>query len=343
MISRILYNEEEKKYDSLVTHPLQTWAWGEFKKQEGHQVVRLGVFEKEKMISAYQVFFHPLPHTPHTIGYLPRGPQIDQEMLSALYSTARDQKCIFIKIEPDLVHQTHDPIEKVLKPKPSFPNLFPSPKSNFWPFTYLMDLQKSEEELFSSFHKKTRYNIKIAQKHAVQIVEDNSPEGFNQYLDLLFKTAKRQGVFFHTRDYHQKMYAVLKPTGMVHILLAKYQDQPLSAFMLFKLKDRFFYPYGASSSQNRQVMASTLLMWESILLGKRLGCKTFDTWGSLGPDAKESDFAYGVHRFKQGFGGILTEFVGSYDYVLNHPFYKLYTLADSARWKLLRLKAKLPF
>jgi len=342
MITRILYPEEKTKYQKLINHPLQTWEWGDFKEKEGRKVVRLGVFEKDRMISAYQVSFHSIPKLPHTIGYLPRGPRITKEMLSALRSIARENRCIFIKLEPDRIHKTHTPEEKLINPKPKFSDLLPSPKSNFWPFTFTIDLRKQEDELLSSMHKKTRYNIKVAQKHRVQIIENNSPSGFNQYLDLLFATAKRQNIYFHTRSYHQKMYKILKSTGMLHILLAKYQGKVLSAFMLFKLKDRLFYPYGASSSDHRETMASTLLMYNTILLGKKLNCKTLDLWGSLGPRAKEKDFSYGVHRFKQGFGGTLTQFIGSYDFVLNPALYKLYIKADSIRWKLLRLRAKLP-
>ena len=46
MITRILYEEEKDLYDSVITHPIQTWAWGDFLKTQGHTVYRLGVFEK---------------------------------------------------------------------------------------------------------------------------------------------------------------------------------------------------------------------------------------------------------------------------------------------------------
>jgi lipid II:glycine glycyltransferase (peptidoglycan interpeptide bridge formation enzyme) len=88
-------------------------------------------------------------------------------------------------------------------------------------------------------------------------------------------------------------------------------------------------------------MAPNLLMWESIKFGKSLGLKGFDMWGSLGPDAKEADNGYGFHRFKQGFGGELIQFVGTYDLVLNDPLYQIYNLVDKCRWQFLRLKAKI--
>jgi lipid II:glycine glycyltransferase (peptidoglycan interpeptide bridge formation enzyme) len=111
--------------------------------------------------------------------------------------------------------------------------------------------------------------------------------------------------------------------------------------MLFIQKDRLFYPYGASLDINREVMAPTLLMWETIKLGKSYACKSFDMWGSLGPDAKESEQGFGFHRFKQGYGGKLVQFVGTYDLVIDPPKYQLYNLIDQYRWKFLRLKASL--
>jgi len=44
---------------------------------------------------------------------------------------------------------------------------------------------KTEEEILSSFKNKTRYNIHVAEKHGVTVREDNSPEAFKKYLDLL--------------------------------------------------------------------------------------------------------------------------------------------------------------
>lgn len=87
-------------------------------------------------------------------------------------------------------------------------------------------------------------------------------------------------------------------------------------------------------------MAPTLLMWESIKFGKSMGLKNFDMWGSLGPDAKEGDQGFGFHRFKQGFGGQLVQYAGTYDLVINQPLYSIYNLADKYRWKFLRLKSK---
>lgn len=341
MITRILYDQEASQYDSVITHPIQTWAWGEFLKTQGHTVYRLGVFDKNKLVSAYSLNFHLIPHTKYTIGVLQRGPKIDSEMLTNIKNIGQKENAVFIKIEPDVIAKNIDADGrfKEINPLPDFDNLVISPKVAFFPHSFVVDLSLSEDQLLSNMHSKTRYNIKVANRHNVVVSEKTDDDGFSQYLDLLWLTTKRQGFYLHSKLYHQKLWKTLKDTGMLHILLATYQGKLLTAMMFFVVKDRFFYPYGASSDKNRNVMASTLTMWEAIKLGKKLACTSFDMWGSLGPDAKPSQNGYGFHRFKQGFGGQLVQFVGTHDYVLNPRLYKLYNLVDKYRWKLLRLKA----
>jgi len=253
-------------------------------------------------------------------------------MLKNVQKIAKKENAIFIKFEPD-VAKTGNAMH--------FSNLVSSPKVAFYPNTFKIDLTKPEEKLLADMHSKTRYNIKTANRHGVEVKEVTTDKGFEIYLKLLFDTTKRQGFYLHTLKYHRDLWQTLKKTDIPHIMLACYQGKVLSAFMLFKVKDQLFYPYGASLDIHREVMAPTLLMWESIKLGQKLKCKTFDMWGCLGADAKEGDNGFGFHRFKQGFNGQAFEYIGTYDYIINPVLYKLYNLVDKYRWKLLRLKAKI--
>jgi len=341
MITRILYDEEATAYDAVMTHPIQTWAWGDFLKTQGHIVYRLGVFDESKLVSGYSINFHLIPHTKYTIGVLQRGPAIDADMLANIKNIGQKENAIFIKIEPDLIAKHVDPEGRTtdINPLPEFNDLVISPKVAFFPHSYIIDLTKSQDQLLADMHSKTRYNIRVANRHNVEVVEDNTDAGFKKYLDLLWQTTRRQGFYLHSKAYHQKLWQTMKKTGLIHILLTTYQGKLLTAMMFFAIKDRFFYPYGASSDKHRNVMASTLTMWQATLLGKKLACTTFDMWGCLGPNAKASENGFGFHKFKQGFGGQLVQFVGTYDYVLNPNFYKIYNLVDKFRWKILRAKA----
>ncbi len=331
MSVKLFTDQDQKIYDSVIIHPVQTWAWGEFQKSQGHTIFRYGVYNsKNKLTTAFTISFHTIPKTKYSIGTILRGPKVTETILKVVKKIAQEKNAIFVKFEPDVAKNDT---------AMNFPSLVISPKVAFYPNTFKVDLTKSEEKLLSDMHSKTRYNIKIANRHGVEIKEMTSDRGFEIYLELLFDTTQRQGFYLHTQKYHRDLWQILKKTDIPHIMLASYQGKVLSAFMLFKTKDQLFYPYGASLDIHREVMAPTLLMWESIKLGQKLKCKTFDMWGCLGADAKEGDNGFGFHRFKQGFNGQAFEYVGTYDYVINSTLYKLYNLVDKYRWKLLRLKA----
>lgn len=305
---------------SLISHPLQSPAWGEFRRTMGIDVAR---------VDDWQITFHKIPYTPWTIGYFPKGPAPKKEMIEKLVELGKQKNAIFIQLEPN-VTTPYKPFR--------FPALVPSHHPLFTKYTFVLDLTKSEDELLAAMHPKTRYNIRVAQKHNVEVKEDNSPKAFTEYLRLTEETTSRQGFYAHNTTYHQTMWNVMREAGIAHLFTATYKDEVLSAWIVFVWGDTVYYPYGSSSRNYREVMAPTLLLWEIVKWAKRKGLKKFDLWGAMGPDPDTNDPWYGFHRFKQGFNPKLVEFVESYDLVMNKSLYFLYTVADKVRWTLLRWK-----
>jgi len=120
-----------------------------------------------------------------------------------------------------------------------------------------------------------------------------------------------------------------------HILIASYQGEPLAAFQVWHFKDTIYYTYGGSSEKHRNLMAANLLMWETMRLGRSLGARTLDMWGSLPPDHDDSDPWAGFTRFKSGYGTEFVQYAGSYDLPSNIPLYHVYNLVQSIRNRLL--------
>ncbi|MDP3998735.1 MAG: peptidoglycan bridge formation glycyltransferase FemA/FemB family protein [bacterium] len=335
--------EEKEVYNKLAAHVLQSWEWGQFREKTGVKVIRPGLFnsstgsKQAKLIEAYQLTIHPIPHTPYTIGYLPRGPQPDPKMFEVLEDIGRKEKTIFFKLEPNIT------TDQGLKTKDQ--RLVLSPRPLFTRYTFQIDLRRSEDELMAQMKEKTRYNVRLAQKAGVVIKEDNSPEAFETYLRLTRETTQRQKFYAHDEGYHRLMWETLQPAGIAHLLIASYHAPQVTsyvtlvAWILFTFNNVLYYPYGASSREHREIMASNSMMWEAIKFGKKSGCRTFDLWGALGPNPNPKDPWYGFHRFKEGYGGKPVEFVGTYDFVLNRPLYKIYNIVDNLRWKFLRLKS----
>lgn len=342
MIYRQPRVDEQTVYDKLVKHPLQSRAWGDFRESTGVVVQRLIGFEGNRTTNQIQVTFHPIPRLPYTVGYYPKGVWPDDVAMAALMELGKREKAIFIKLEPDVSQPPYSESQiKVLQDYLTSHGC-EAGRPLFTPHTFIIDLTKTENELISLMKTKTRYNVKVAMKHGVEVVEDSTERGFSEYLKLLALTTKRQQFFAHTQQYQRSMWKYMRGAGLAHLLKAVYQGKTLAAWVVFHFNDRLFYPYGASSREHREVMASNMMMWETIRFGKRIGCTTFDLWGALGPNPDPHDPWYGFHKFKEGYGGVQAQFVGTYDLVIDPIMYKLFRIGDRWRWRLLRMKSKLP-
>ncbi|MBI2022202.1 peptidoglycan bridge formation glycyltransferase FemA/FemB family protein [Candidatus Daviesbacteria bacterium] len=324
--------EQKDSYNKLVSHIIQSWEWGDFRKNLGLPVLRYGIFEKGKLKTVFELTLHKIPLTSQYVGYLPKGPLPDKQLAQALEVIGKQYSCAFIKVEPN--------IESSNTPFVVYPKFLPSPKPLFTKYNFILDLDKNEEELLKNMHPKTRYNIRLAEKKGVVVEERKDDQAFEIFLKLHFQTTYRQGFFSHNKFYHQQAWRTLKKGGMARILIGFYRQKPLSAWMIYNFKHTLYYPYGGSSSEYREVMANNLVAWEAIKLGKKLKCQTFDMWGALGPEASINDPWQGFHRFKAGYGGRLVKYLGTYDLVFNDPLYWAFTFIDkftSLKVTLLKL------
>lgn len=341
MLIREILPQEKDLYNQVVAHPLQSYQWGEFRKKTGIQVERLGFFVEGRLQKAMQITFHKVPFFDRYIGYFPKGFTPDEDQMAALLQLAKKYKVISIKMEPNV----KKPLEQSSADNPSvkFLSKYQTEEGRplFTRYTFELDLTQSEEELLTLQSSKTRYNLKLAQKKGVQIIEDSTKQGLEEYLQILAETTTRQGFYAHTPDYFRQLFDTFKSDDMMRIFKAVYEGQTLVVWIVFVFNGILYYPYGASSTKHREVMASNLMMWEVIRFGQSQGCHSFDMWGSLGPEPDPNNPWYGFHRFKKGYGGELIEFIGTYDLVHDYPIYKIYTLAEEWRWKFLRLKKKL--
>lgn len=297
------------------THPLQTKAWAQFRRAWGNEVLE----------TKYGILtLHKIPLINKKIGMFIRGPKPTKEMLADLKKIAQKHDLIFIRLEPNT---KKDPKAiKLLRSAGASEG-----KTLFTPTTFQIDLTKSEEELLKSFHPKTRYNIRYAEKKGVTVVEDNSEKAFDAYIKLMRKTVQRQNFYAHSEKYHRLMWKHLRKAGIAHLFVAKYKGEVLTTWILFKSKDALYYPYGAWSGKNQNLQPNSLMMWTAIKFGKSHKLKYFDLWGR--------ETGKGFTRFKEGFNPKVVEFLGTWDLICS-PLYYPYVYAEKLRWLLLRLKAK---
>jgi len=84
--------------------------------------------------------------------------------------------------------------------------------------------------------------------------------------------------------------------------------------------NKSWYLYGASNNSYRELMPNYLIQWHAITEAKKAGYEIYDLFGISGRTDKE-DPLHGLYRFKKGFGGEFTEFIGEFDYVVSPLYY----------------------
>ena len=180
--------------------------------------------------------------------------------------------------------------------------------------TLILDLSLTAAELLQNMHAKTRYNLRLAQKKGVKIFADNSR--IDDFLNLLKTTTERDKFLGHADAYYRRLAAL--DSNFIKLFLAEYDGRIIAAGLFSFYGNCVTYLHGASSNQDRQVMAPYLLQWHLISLAQEQGYKYYDFFGI---DEKKWP---GVTRFKLGWGGEVLKYPGTFDYVLNPKIYKFY-------------------
>jgi lipid II:glycine glycyltransferase (peptidoglycan interpeptide bridge formation enzyme) len=189
--------------------------------------------------------------------------------------------------------------------------------------TLYTDLTQPIEKLLAHMKSKTRYNIGLAERKGqlkiVHIAAAESVKYLPVFMQLTQETNLRNQIKSHPDSYYQSLLSVLGQAGLASMHIAYQGDQAISALILIRHLGVATYLFGASSSLDRNTMASYLLQWQTMLWAKEQGDTVYDWWG-IRVDAEMAAGSYtidanldqivptpgksfGVTRFKLGFGG----------------------------------------
>ncbi len=194
-------------------------------------------------------------------------------------------------------------------------NLRKSPGDILPKNTFFLNLKLEEKELLYRMRYNTRYNIRKAFREGIQ-VKEYGMENLDDWYKLYCETAIRNNMVIQDKEYFASLLANQKKYDKevkVNLLMADLNNEILASMFLVLSNKRGIYLFGASSSDNKQHMASYALQWESIKRAKKNGCSEYDMFGCA-PNLNRSHPLYGVHLFKKGFGGRLFHRMGCWDY-----------------------------
>jgi lipid II:glycine glycyltransferase (peptidoglycan interpeptide bridge formation enzyme) len=324
-----------KGYNRFVAqHPsgsfLQSWEWGGWQQQLGHKVYRFFVKDSEQILLSAQAIFMKVPRLNHSYLYVPYGPLLTEEKRKdvAEFFVAELQKLfpqsLFIRLEPK---------RQLTIPGRPTPHIQPGK-------TLVLDLKQLPEQLLSGMHAKTRYNIKVAERHGVQVTsEPIITPGYGLHLqealDLLVNTASRQGFKSHAASYYKKLidFFSMQAEGdcTIAIYKALYQQQLLATALMIDFGGTRTYLFGGTAENNKNVMAPYALHWQAIVDVQNKKLATYDFWGIETASGKLPGFV----RFKLGWGGSVVSYPAAVDIVQRPAWYTIYNVLRKAQRKLL--------
>jgi len=251
--------------------------------------------------------------------YVPRGPVFSSDekdnliLARKIKNKAQEKKVGWFRVEPQK--------KENLK---YFEGLIFKSKKNHQPAeTLMLDLNKKLENILAEMKQKTRYNVKLAQKRGVEIRIAKSEKDIDFFYELVKETSKRDKVKFHKKDYYQKIFKSISKENL-EFLLATKNSKIIGGILVSYFGGVAIYLHGASSSENRNLMANYLLQWEAIKSAKKKGMSYYDFFGIAVSENKKK--WEGITRFKKGFASEFEPviFPGCYDLVLNPVKYFIY-------------------
>jgi len=161
---------------------------------------------------------------------------------------------------------------------------------------FVVDLNKSKDQLWRNVKKNMRQKINCTAKNGIVVRDDNSLDGVSRLYQLLAYSYGRSRVPLAPQSLFENTLASAPP-GMVRIRTAFENEKPVASIISLLYRGRVFSWYGGTLRlKGRSPFAS--IVWGDIEWAAENGYSIYDFGGAGWPNDD-----YGPRRFKASFGG----------------------------------------
>lgn len=247
---------------------------------------------------------------------------LNEFFLTKLKKLSKDENCLFVQFE------TIDYEDKRISIIPDFKVWYY--KKFITPYTAIIDLNLSEDDILSMMKPKWRYNIRLAEKKWVVVYEvEKTRENVEIFYNLMLETTSRDNFNWNSLDYY---HAFLNGIKESKLFIAYLEDKPISAGIFTYVWDIAIYYYWASTSDvnYRNLMAPYLLQWTAICKWKELNCKIYDFLWVASP-WDDNSYLQWVTDFKSKFTSNIIKVSKSYIFINNKFKYNLLQILRNLR------------
>ncbi len=189
--------------------------------------------------------------------------------------------------------------------------------------TVIVDLTRTEEELWRGVDHSVRQGVRKARDHGLTVREVTTESEIDRIYPLIERFGRQRDFAIISKSRLLATQRVFHPSGRSYILVCEAGSNPAGVAVILLTNQRAELLVVASAPEFGKVQMVSLLDWESMRFCKAHGATSFDFLG-LPPAGGGLD---GLRRFKLKWGGSI---VGGEEY-LEGVFFRFAT-ATVRRW-----------
>lgn len=313
---RILTLENKKEWDDLLfqcnnVNLLQSWEYGEAKRNaEGWIPVRSMLVYLDKPIGVVQTLIKKIPLS-RGIARINRAPLIIQtEHESSIVDTAVqilrflryywvEQKKMILFIAPGIVQSEIS--EKILN-EIGFNRI----DKDAWT-SIIIDLYSDETVLRQSLRQKWRNLLNKSEKMGLELEIENSNDGLSFLMNRYNRMMTEKNFAGPSEKLMREIKNVTSDKSSVQIMFAVKNGVRVGGIFVLGYIDTCHYLIGWNSPEGRILQSNYFLLWQAILLFKKMGYHWFDLGGI------NEKLTPGITHFKRGLGGKEYTLAGEYE------------------------------
>ncbi len=180
----------------------------------------------------------------------------------------------------------------------------------------LVDLTKSEDELWKNVTTKRRNGIRRATKEGTVFKVADDFDSLKECYTILQEVYSRAKLPLYNFDFFESMYKQFNGDAKLHMFTAEYQGKIIGCMLALGYKGILYDLYAGARAEYYNKYPNDLIPWEVFRWAKSNGYHLFDFGGAGKPG-----IPYKVRDYKKQFGGELVNF-GRFKLILNKPLYK---------------------
>lgn len=288
---------------------LGTWGWGELKRRQGWEVIRLlaepsagadpvGLLHLQLRRGTAGIGFAYAPRSPLVVDpAAAEGSEAAVALLEAAAGLCRRRRCLVLKVDPEWAEA--DPGSRAVLSRAGLRDSWYDVQHRK---TYLVDLEGGAEAVLARLKASTRRNIRAGQRGGLEMEVRTEPAAAHEFWPLLAETGERNGFTPRHAPYYAELLEEVGRSCPTAVVLARHQGRALAGMIAIAAGPRLVYLYGGNRLDEPRLHAPYAVQWRAMEWGMGHGCGVYDMWGV--PNHEDPTVpGYGYYEFKTRFNG----------------------------------------